>query len=498
MRRDNEFMLTVTITNIFGETFRQTYALKEGTPCRIGRDESCEISVPGESHLSRVHCILSYENGQLIIQDNQSSNGVFLNGERIVSDFLRLGESYRLGDVTMVVSEENAPGESPSGDVPESVADAVDESASMGEEESRGEVMAEDTPREEKEPTPTESMSNPFPPPPPDTPPEQNTPGYPTQQAPIYGQQMVPPGYSGMQGGYGGQPASPGYPQGYGNQVAPGYVQGYGAPQGYPNASVYPQSYPQYQQSGYGAAPQGYPMGYQQPVYPQGNYPVNYPQQSYPSMQNYPVNSAYPQAYPAPQAQGYPYSSPAASAVRYPAPPAAAQQQYTPQQYVPENSVDLQEEIMPREVEESGQGEVGEEPEEMSEEEQMAAELEESEAAPPGRTWVDKARSSLSSGEETLRRWVTGLLHKRHAEEEEEIWEEEQVEGDQEEEEGEAGEPAAEEESTENDSKTEEEVSQPEAETPAVEPESEQQSESEVPQSEVSAAEPEIQAEQTH
>lgn len=428
-------MLTVTITNVFGETSRQTYALEEGMRCRIGRDESCEISVPGESHLSRVHCILSYENGQLIIQDNQSSNGVFLNGERIVSDFLRLDEPYSLGDVTMVVSEGDAVGNSSSEGVMEPVMEEVagksapDEGG--GDREEAGTV--ENATKGEQATPITEPMSNLVPPSTSDTPPGRKTPEYPAQQTSIYGQQVVSPGYPSMQGGYGGQPVAPAYPQGYSGQVPSGYVQGYGVPQGYPNATGYPQPYPPYSQAGYGATPQGYPMGYPQPVYPQGSYPVNYPQQVYPGVQNYPVNSAYPQAYPVPQAQGYPYA-PTASAVNYPSPAVAAQQQYAPQQYVPGNVADRQGEVTPRGEETERGEEEAEEVEEMSVEEQMADELEEREVSSVGRKWMDKARSSLSSGKETLRRWATGLLHKRQVGEEEEIWEEEQAEIDQDEE----------------------------------------------------------------
>ena len=487
-------MLTVTITTAFGKTFTQTFAMEEGMRCRIGRDESCEVSVPEESYLSRVHCILSYENGQLLIQDNQSSNGVFLNGERIVSDFLRLGEPYSLGNVTMVVSESDAAEEPSSINTAEA---GVDDTTREEDIKDFGEEAAGSALQEKEKINSTETMSAPTPPPNFGTPPEQQFPGYPAPQASAYGQQMVPPGYSGVQGGYGGQPAAPGYPQGYGNVVAPpGYAQGYGAPQSYPNAPVYQQPYSPYAQTGYGvpSQPQGYPMGHPQPpMYPQANYPVNYPQQVNPGAQNYSMNSAYPQAYPVPQAQGYSYPSAAApQAARYQE--SAARQQYNPQQYVPESVDEPQEEMMPGDSEEGlEQADVEEEVDEMSVEEQMADELEGREGTSLGKKWVDKARSSLSSGKETLRRWATGLLQRRRTDEEEEIWEEEQPDAEQEEEAETCDtESAAEEEAPESDSPAEDDGAQAEdeeapiaesrvEEEPAAEPEAAPETDKEEP-----------------
>lgn len=418
----NKIMLIVTVTSTLGETTRRAFALEEGMRCCIGRDESCEISLPLESHLSRVHCILSYENGQLIIQDNQSSNGIFLNGERIVSDFLRLNEAYNLGNVVMVVSESDTAEETPAAN-----------GASPGEGDVREKApMIGETPLREGSFNPTEAMTEMPPSQDPGVLPDRNAVRYPAQQGtPPYRQQAVPQGYTGAQGGYGAQPAAPVYPQAYGNQVAPapGYMQGYGASSGYPNASVYPQTYSPYPQAGYGAVPQGYPMGYPPPAYPQGGYPVNYPsQQAYPGGQNYPVNPAYRQTYPTPQSQGYPYPV-AAPVASYPVPntsTVAAQPYSSGQSYDVSESVPApREETLPV-AEEGMQSEEKKETEGMSEEEQMAAELEKNDSVSLEKTLMDKVSDSLSSGKEALRRWAAKLLHKSHKGEEDEIWEEEQ------------------------------------------------------------------------
>ena len=48
----------------------------------IGRALSCEISIP-EGGLSREHAEMIVESNQLIVRDLESSNGTFLNGERV-------------------------------------------------------------------------------------------------------------------------------------------------------------------------------------------------------------------------------------------------------------------------------------------------------------------------------------------------------------------------------------------------------------------------------
>lgn len=51
---------------------------------RIGRNrEAVDIYITENTHVGRLHAILYIENGSAVIQDNMSSNGTFVNGERI-------------------------------------------------------------------------------------------------------------------------------------------------------------------------------------------------------------------------------------------------------------------------------------------------------------------------------------------------------------------------------------------------------------------------------
>ncbi len=51
-------------------------------PFSLGR-EGCSLNFPGDGRVSRRHAILTNENGQVTIMDMQSSNGTFVNGQRI-------------------------------------------------------------------------------------------------------------------------------------------------------------------------------------------------------------------------------------------------------------------------------------------------------------------------------------------------------------------------------------------------------------------------------
>ena len=51
-------------------------------PFHIGRDADCEVQIQ-DVHVSRRHVIVSFANGQWSLSDLQSSNGVFVDGQRV-------------------------------------------------------------------------------------------------------------------------------------------------------------------------------------------------------------------------------------------------------------------------------------------------------------------------------------------------------------------------------------------------------------------------------
>ncbi|MEE8059616.1 MAG: FHA domain-containing protein [Pseudomonadales bacterium] len=60
----------------------------------LGRDSGCDITIPG-THLSRRHAELAIKGSKLLIRDLDSSNGTYVNNERITATELQPGDTIR-------------------------------------------------------------------------------------------------------------------------------------------------------------------------------------------------------------------------------------------------------------------------------------------------------------------------------------------------------------------------------------------------------------------
>ena len=66
------------------------------TPFRIGRTDDCEVSINND-YVSRVHAEVFFENGQWQIRDLNSSNGIFVDGQRVEGATISQTLTVRLG-----------------------------------------------------------------------------------------------------------------------------------------------------------------------------------------------------------------------------------------------------------------------------------------------------------------------------------------------------------------------------------------------------------------
>ena len=74
-------------------------------PLTIGRDRSCEL-VLADAEVSRKHARLESENGVVYVRDLGSSNGTFLNEQRLRGAVeLRRGDTIDVGTARVVVEE---------------------------------------------------------------------------------------------------------------------------------------------------------------------------------------------------------------------------------------------------------------------------------------------------------------------------------------------------------------------------------------------------------
>jgi pSer/pThr/pTyr-binding forkhead associated (FHA) protein len=217
----------------------------------IGREQDCHLR-PNSDLVSRHHCVFTVDDFTVRLRDLGSTNGTFVNGERIQGQVvLKPGDHVAVGKLSFeVVVRKEAPVAAPVS------ARAGDSTSQLPESP----TPPPDVDSSETSVNVTDTIEIPVAPPVVDdtavldTFPATETIQHPTQpQQPAFLPSMAyPPGY-GMPQGYGMPGYAPGYPGGY--AAPPGYPPGYGMPAGY-------------MQPGYGMMP-GYGMPAQQPQSPE-------------------------------------------------------------------------------------------------------------------------------------------------------------------------------------------------------------------------------------
>lgn len=87
-----------------GPTPGATFAL-EGDQLTIGRDSSNEITI-NDAEVSRRHARLTFQGGKFVLEDLGSTNGTFVNGQRLAGPrVLKAGEVVSFGEQIVLVFE---------------------------------------------------------------------------------------------------------------------------------------------------------------------------------------------------------------------------------------------------------------------------------------------------------------------------------------------------------------------------------------------------------
>ncbi len=80
----------------------QTFRILPGVPRTIGRSTGADFIVDA-ALISRVHCRLSaLPDGELEVRDLESTNGTYVNGERIEQARLASGDRVQVGRVELI------------------------------------------------------------------------------------------------------------------------------------------------------------------------------------------------------------------------------------------------------------------------------------------------------------------------------------------------------------------------------------------------------------
>jgi serine/threonine protein kinase len=74
----------------------------------VGRSKATETRL-NDAHVSKVHCKVELTGGQVIVTDQGSTGGTFINGRRVTEHVLRLGEVLRVGQTELRLQDDSAP-----------------------------------------------------------------------------------------------------------------------------------------------------------------------------------------------------------------------------------------------------------------------------------------------------------------------------------------------------------------------------------------------------
>lgn len=82
----------------------EVYPLFENREITVGRSPTNNIFVR-DKNVSRVHCQIVVNNGSVSLTDLQSTNGTFVNDERINECNLKSSDEVRVGTTLLVLEE---------------------------------------------------------------------------------------------------------------------------------------------------------------------------------------------------------------------------------------------------------------------------------------------------------------------------------------------------------------------------------------------------------
>ncbi len=74
----------------------------------IGRKPECDLRIPTRD-VSRVHCEITLQEGEVTVKDAGSSNGTYVNGRRVDEAVLGPGDRLTVGPITFIVVIDGLP-----------------------------------------------------------------------------------------------------------------------------------------------------------------------------------------------------------------------------------------------------------------------------------------------------------------------------------------------------------------------------------------------------
>ncbi len=75
----------------------------------VGRHPECDVRLDSR-RVSRRHCLIIKERGDLVVRDLGSTNGTWINGRRIAAAWIRPGDEVAIADIRFRMGGDTSPG----------------------------------------------------------------------------------------------------------------------------------------------------------------------------------------------------------------------------------------------------------------------------------------------------------------------------------------------------------------------------------------------------
>src|SRR4051812_12464257 len=92
------------LTVVSGPNRGSSYSVQEDGETSIGRQTGNAIVLPS-SKVSKRHCVLVVSDGELVVKDQGSSNGTFVNGSLTKIKKIQPGDRISVGEFVLELSE---------------------------------------------------------------------------------------------------------------------------------------------------------------------------------------------------------------------------------------------------------------------------------------------------------------------------------------------------------------------------------------------------------
>src|SRR5215468_5781111 len=100
--------MVVILEAVSGPVTGRHIEVRAGTILRIGRTSKSDYAIGEDSYLSSLHFAVECDGSQCRVRDLGSSNGTFINGNRVTDQVVRDGDSVVAGGSTFTVHVDKA------------------------------------------------------------------------------------------------------------------------------------------------------------------------------------------------------------------------------------------------------------------------------------------------------------------------------------------------------------------------------------------------------